>query len=115
MTCHDQNRDTNHSYLESKVAKSKENKATKEGFSQTDFSGDIEIVLGQYLENRLGLDLTELKVNISSIDNHLSETHCNVASKQQAVTAVTALNSKQQCSDAAPEIVIVECEQEEII
>ena len=103
MTCHDQNRDTYHSYLESKVAKNKENKATKEGFSQTDFSGDIEIVLGQYLENKLGPDLTELKVNISSIDNHLSsETHCNVA-------------SKQQYSDAAPETVIVECEQEEII
>ena len=98
VTDHDNN--SYHSYLESKVAKSNENKATKEGFSQTEFSDDMkqEIVLGQYLEHKLGPDLQELKVKISSTtDNHLSETH-----------------SKQQFSNTVPpEIFIVEYEEQE--
>ena len=75
VTDHDNN--SYHSYLESKVANKNVNKATKEGFSQTEFSGDLEqeIVLGQYLEHKLGPDLKELKVKISPTDNHLSETH----------------------------------------
>lgn len=106
VTDHDHNRDSNHSYLESKVANNNINKATKEGFSQTEFSGDLEqeLVLGQYLENKLGPDLKELKVKISPNDNHLSETHGNVASKQQYSN-----------SNTVPEIFIVEYEQEEEI
>ena len=104
VTDRDHNRDSYHSYLESKVANKNVNKATKEGFSQTEFSGDLEqeIVLGQYLEHKLGPDLQELKVKISPTDNHLSETHDNIA-------------SKQQCSNTVPEIFIVEYEQEEEI
>ena len=104
VTDHDNYRDSYHSYLESKVAISNENKATKEGFSQTEFSDDMEqeIVLGQYLENKLGPDLKEFKVKISSTtDNHLSKTHRNVASKQQ------------QFSNTVPEIFIVEYEEQE--
>ena len=106
VTDHDNYRDSYHSYLESKVAISNENKATKEGFSQTEFSDDMEqeIVLGQYLENKLGPDLKELKVKISPNDNHLSETHGNVANKQQYSN-----------SNTVPEIFIVEYEQEEEI
>ena len=103
VTDHDNYRDSYHSYLESKVAISNENKATKEGFSQTEFSDDMEqeIVLGQYLEHKLGPDLKEFKVRISSTtDNHLSETHRNVA-------------SKQQFSNTVPEIFIVEYEEQE--
>jgi len=107
VTDHDHNRDSkNHSYLESKVANNNINKATKEGFSQTEVSGDLEqeIVLGQYLEHKLGPDLKELKVKISPTDNHLSETHGNVASKQQYSNF-----------NPVPEIFIVEYEQEEEI
>lgn len=103
VTDHDHNRDSNHSYLEYKVANNNINKATKEGFSQTEFSGDLEqeLELGQYLENKLGPDLKELKVKISPTDNHLSE---NFASKQQYSN-----------SNTLPEIFIVEYEQEEEI
>lgn len=106
VTDHDHNRDSNFSYLESKVANNNINKATKEGFSQTEFSGDLEqeIVLGQYLEHKLGPDLKELKVKISPTDNHLSETQGNVASKEQFSN-----------SNNVPEIFIVEYEQEEEI
>lgn len=96
VTDHDNN---NHSNLEYKVAKNNENKATKEGFSQTEFSDDMEqeIVLGQYLEHKLGPDLKELKVKISSTtDNHLSETH-----------------RKKQFPNTVPEIFIVEYEEQE--
>jgi len=76
--------------------------ATREEFSQTDFQNNLEqeIVLGEYLETKLGPDFKQLKVNLSnnSKRNNLSDV---------ANISVTRSN--------VPEIVIVEYEQEEII
>ena len=99
------------SYLESKVSR----RGTKEGFSQTDFPTDYEqeIVLGQYLEQKLGPDLQELKVKYSQ-NNQTSDT--------QAINNVSKTINHKQASSTSPEIVIVEYdevvkeeEQEEII
>ena len=88
-------KDFYHSYLESKVSY----RGTKEGFSQTDFPTDFEqeIVLGQYLENKLGPDFQELKVKYSP-NNQTSDT--------QAINKVS--NKYKLPTLAAPEIVIVE-------
>ena len=76
--------------------------ATREEFSQTDFQNNLEqeIVLGEYLETKLGPDFKQLKVKLSnnSKRNNLSDV---------ANISVTRSN--------VPEIVIVEYEQEEII
>ena len=101
-------KDFYHSYLESKVSSIG---GTKEGFSQTDFPTDFEqeIVLGQYLENKLGPDFQELKVKYSP-NNQTSDT--------QAINKVS--NKYKLPTPAAPEIVIVEYDkaaedEEEII
>lgn len=80
-------------------------KATKEGSSQTDFPTDLEQeLLGQYLEAKLEPTINELKVILASRDNHSSEPQ----------TMVTTEQVKHDYSPA-PEIVIVEYEEDEII
>ena len=66
-------------------------RVTRDSPSQTDFPEDFpsEVALGQYLETKLGSDLTELRVREVGSDRH----HHLLS----------------------PEIVIVEYEQEEII
>ena len=68
-------------------------KLTRDSPSQTDFPEDFpsDVALGQYLETKLGSDLTELRVRGS---DQMVHHHPHLAS---------------------PEIVIVEYEQEEII
>ena len=90
------------SYLESKVSR----RGTKEGFSQTDFPTDFEqeIVLGQYLERKLGPDFQELKVKYSQN---------NLTSDTQAINKVTNTINHKQTTAAAPEIVIVEYDEAE--
>ena len=80
-------------------------KATKEGSSQTDFPTDLEQeLLGRYLEAKLEPTINELKVILASRDNHSSEPQ----------TMVTTEQVKHDYSPA-PEIVIVEYEEDEII
>jgi len=77
---------------------------TREEFSQTDFQNNLEqeIVLGEYLETKLGPDFKQLKVKLSnnSKRNNLSE-------DSVANISVTRMN--------VPEIVIVEYDEEQII
>jgi len=69
-------------------------KLTRDSPSQTDFPEDFpnDVVLGQYLETKLGSDFTELRVREGGSDQTV-----------------------QHHLLASPEIVIVEYEQEEII
>ena len=48
---------------------------TKEGFSQTDFPEEVEqeVVLGQYLESKLGQDLDTIKVKMTKQKNSDSQ------------------------------------------
>ena len=90
------NKDNYQSYLQSKLSDNNRlepQKQLKEGFSQTDFQDDLEqeIVLGQYLESKLGQDLSDLRVKL----------------KHQTSETLTR--------QPPPEIVIVEFDPEEEI
>ena len=72
-------------------------RVTRDSPSQTDFPEDFsnDVALGQYLETKLGSDLTELRVREGGADQLVHYHHHHQL--------------------ASPEIVIVEYEQEEII
>ena len=73
----------------------------KEEFSQTEFNSgyEQEIVLGKYLESKLGQDFSQLKVKLSANENSDDN--------------ISATHNKQ--TNLPPDIVIVEYDQEEII
>ena len=74
----------------------------KEEFSQTEFNSgyEQEIVLGKYLESKLGQDFSQLKVKLS-------------ANNENSDDNISATHNKQ--TNLPPDIVIVEYDQEEII
>ena len=80
-------------------------KATKEGSSQTDFPTDLEQeLLGQYLEAKLEPTINELKVILETI----------ILVNLKHWSQLTTEQVKHDYSPA-PEIVIVEYEEDEII
>lgn len=129
------------SYLENKL----KSQSNEEKCSQTDFTPRLEqeLVLGQYLEAKMGSDLSELKVrrqklskseqNLSRIKN--SGSFCNLNNNKNLVSSEenlslskwesevcyvrpnlrTSNSTELKISSQNPEIVIVDYGQEEII
>jgi len=124
------------SYLENKL----KSQNIEEKCSQTDFTPRLEheLVLGQYLEAKLGSDLTELKVrrpklskseqNLSQLENSGSLNHQELDKIKNLVSSEENIRFskweseicyvqplKLQVPSQNPEIVMVEYGQEEII
>jgi len=129
------------SYLENKL----KSQNIEEKYSQTDFTPRLEqeLVLGQYLEAKLGSDLSELKVRrpkLSKSEQNLSkvENSCSYASLKKPKNTVSSeenlrfskwesevcyvrpnlrasSSTELKISSQNPEIVMVDYGQEEII
>lgn len=129
------------SYLENKL----KSQNIEEKYSQTDFTPRLEqeLVLGQYLEAKLGSDFTELKVRrpkLSKSEQNLSkvENPCSYSSLKKPKNSVSSeenlrfskwesevcyvrpnlrasSSSELKISSQNPEIVMVDYGQEEII
>lgn len=129
------------SYLENKL----KSQNIEEKYSQTDFTPRLEqeLVLGQYLEAKLGSDLSELKVRrpkLSKSEQNLSkvENSCSYASLKKTQNTVSSeenlrfsrwesevcyvrpnlrasSSTELKISSQNPEIVMVDYGQEEII
>jgi len=121
------------SYLENKL----KSQNIEEKYSQTDFTPRLEqeLVLGEYLEAKLGTDLKQLKVRrskLSKSEQNLTqlEVECSVAPREKSKNLVSSeenirfskwesevcfFQPKLQVPSQNPEIVMVDYGQEEII